>query len=79
MPNDWIAELMEGSDSDGVIRPPEQVEIGDFVQLLSRAFANYVARIENVDDDHRVWMPIDIMGQTTRLSARHDQLKVSRL
>ena len=49
------------------------------MQLLSGAFANFIARIEHVDEEQRVWMLIDIMGQTTRLSARHEQLRVSRL
>lgn len=79
VPDDLIAGLMQRCDSDGVIRAPEQLEIGDSVQLLSGAFANFIARIEHIDEDQRVWMLIDIMGQTTRLSARHDQLKVSRL
>ena len=79
VPDDLIAGLMLRCDSDGVIRAPEQLEIGDSVQLLSGAFANFIARIEHIDEDQRVWMLIDIMGQTTRLSARHDQLKVSRL
>ena len=79
VPNDLIAGLMQRCDSHGIICEPEQLEIGDSVQLLSGAFANFIARIEHIDEAQRVWMLIDIMGQTTRLSARHDQLKVSRL
>ena len=78
-PNELIAELMQRCDSISVIHASEQLKIGDSMQLLSGAFANFIARIEHVDEEQRVWMLIDIMGQTTRLSARHEQLRVSRL
>ena len=79
VPDNFVAELMQRCDPYGVIRTPEQLEIGDSVQLLSGTFASFIAEIENIDEDQRVWMLIDIMGQTTRLSAYYGQLKVNKL
>jgi len=79
VPDNLVAELMQRCDSYGVIRSLERLEIGDSVQVLSGPFANFVARIENIDEDQRVWMLINIMGQATRLSASYDQLQVSKL
>ena len=49
--DDLIAGLIQRCSSDGVIRAPEQLEKGDSVQLLSGASANFVARIEHIDED----------------------------
>lgn len=79
VPDDLIAGVKEQCDSDGIIRAPEQVRIGEIAQMLNGAFTDFITKIKHIDKEQRIWMLIDIVGQKISLHARHDHLKVRRL
>ena len=53
-------------NSGGKLLPPKQLTKGDAVQLLTGPFANYIAKVETIDAEQRVWVLMELMGQITR-------------
>jgi transcriptional antiterminator RfaH len=51
---------------------------GDPVDVLSGPFANFVATVEKIDAEQRVWLLMDFMGQSTRVHVAADQVQVSK-
>jgi len=45
------------------------------VRLASGPFANFVARIDDIAPDQRVWVLMDIMGRQTSMAVGADQLR----
>jgi transcriptional antiterminator RfaH len=45
------------------------------VALTTGPFANFVAEVERVAPDQRVWVLMDIMGGQTRVAVGSDQLR----
>lgn len=74
IPLDLISGLMARCSSDGKLLPPNQLNKGDPVQLLTGPFANYIAKIETIDADQRVWVLMELMGRVTRISVDSNQL-----
>ena len=75
VPPDLISGLMARCSSDGKLLPPNQLNKGDSVQLLTGPFENYFARIETIDADQRVWILMDLMGRTTSISVDPNKLQ----
>jgi transcriptional antiterminator RfaH len=72
---DIVSQLMLRCDSAGKLLPPKLLKPGDQVRLASGPFANFVARIDDIAPDQRVWVLIDIMGRQTRMAVGADQLR----
>ena len=45
------------------------------MQIMNGPFANFLATIDSTDKDQRVWILIDLMGQTTRALVMNKKLK----
>ena len=74
IPLDLISGLMERCNSVGKLLPPNQLNKGDAVQLLTGPFANYIAKVETIDAEQRVWVLMELMGRVTRISVDPNQL-----
>lgn len=74
VPHHLVSLLMERCGDDGTLLPPELLQPGDRVLLTRGAFANFVAEVEAIDPDRRVWVLMDIMGGQTRVKVSADQL-----
>jgi transcriptional antiterminator RfaH len=75
VPQDLVSSLMERCSDDGTLLPPKRLQPGDSVLLTWGAFANFVAEVEVIDPDRRVWVLMDIMGGLTRVQVSADQLR----
>ena len=75
IPIDLISGLMARCSSGGKLLPPNQLNKGDAVQLLTGPFANYISKVETIDADQRVWVLMELMGRATRISVETNQLK----
>ena len=67
LPLDLVSGLMSRCDASGKIMPWKQLLVGDEVQMVSGPFANFIATVENVDAQHRIWVLIDFMGRGARM------------
>lgn len=74
VPTDIVRGLMERCDSDGLLLPPKVLKPGDSVMLKTGPFALFVAEVERVDRDQRVWLLMEMMGAKTRMAVQAKQL-----
>ena len=75
VPLDLVSQLMQRCDSSGKLLPPKLLKPGDQVTLTKGPFADFVAEVEKIEPDRRVWVLMDIMGGQTRVSVGADQIK----
>lgn len=68
IPHTLISELMARCDDTGKILPPTALKPDDSVKLTSGPFADFVATVDKITPDQRVWVLLDLMGRTTRVS-----------
>ena len=77
LPPQLISGLMFRCDKAGKILPLKKFNKGDRFELLSGPFANFIATLESIDQEQRIWVLIDFMGQRTRMKMASDQLKLA--
>lgn len=75
VPLDVVSQLMLRCDSEGKLLPPKLLKPGDQVTLASGPFASFVAEVEKIAPDHRVWVLMEIMGGQTRVTVGAGQLR----
>ena len=75
VPLDIISGLMLRCDAKGKLLPPKLLKPGDQVTLTHGPFADFVAEVEKIEPDRRVWVLLDIMGGKTRVAVGADQLR----
>jgi len=75
VPLDLVSQIMLRCDTDGKVLPPKLLKPGDRVALNTGPFANFVAEVEKIAPDRRVWVLMDIMGGKTRVAVGADQLR----
>ena len=78
LPLQLISSLMSRCDASGTLLPPKTLNVGDAVDVLSGPFANFVATVEKVDAQQRIWLLIEFMGQGARINVSADQLQISK-
>ena len=76
VPEEIVLALMSRCDSSGKLLPPESLATGDSVKILSGALANFIATVETFDNEQRIWVLMEIMGQVTRVQVTLDQIKL---
>lgn len=75
LPRGLVPDLMLHCDERGVLLPQQSVNPGDTVTLTSGAFADFVATVERIEPDRRVWVLLDLMGRTTRVAVEPDSVR----
>ena len=74
VPDGMVAALKARCDAAGKLLPAAEIAAGDRVRLAAGPLAEFVATVERVAPDRRVWILMEIMGGETRVEARLDQL-----
>ena len=77
VPNTLIAAIMARCNHAGVLLPKKQLSKNDRVRLISGPFDKFLATVESIDEDQRVWVLIDLMGQKTRTLVKVEKLKLT--
>ena len=77
LPLQLISSLMLRCDASGVLLPPENFSKGDSVEMLTGPFANFMATVDKIAPEQRIWVLMDIMGQKTRIQVHADQVQLS--
>ena len=75
VPLDLISRLMLRCDEDSKLLPPRILKLGDAVEISGGPFAEFVATVEKVSPDQRVWVLLELMGRTMRVAVRPDALR----
>jgi len=76
VPLDLISRLMLRCDAGGKLLPPRILRPGDAIRLASGPFADFVATVEMISPDQRVWVLLDLMGRTARVAVQAEALQV---
>ena len=51
---------------------------GDSVEMLTGPFANFIATVDTIDPEQRIWVLLDFMGQKARMQVTADQLQIAK-
>jgi transcriptional antiterminator RfaH len=55
--------------------PPRILTTGDAVKISGGPFANFVATVEEIGPDQRVWVLLDLMGRTKRVAVQPEAVQ----
>ncbi|MDC3067718.1 transcriptional activator RfaH [Paracoccaceae bacterium] len=77
LPIELVSGLISRCDRFGKLLPQKTLATGDSVELLSGAFTNFVATVEEIDSKQRIWLVMEIMGRRARVQVKSGQLKPS--
>ena len=75
IPETLIIEMKAQYNQSGVLLPKKQFSKNDNVRLVSGPFSNFLATVESIEENQRVWVLIDILGQKTRTLIKAEKLK----
>ena len=78
LPLQLISCLMLRCDASGTLLPPKSLSEGDSVEMLTGPFASFIATVDTIDPDQRIWVLMDFMGHKTRMQVTADQLQLSK-
>lgn len=78
LPPGMVDRLIENSDNSGVITltPPSLIK-GQRVTIVTGAFADYTALFEEMVDEKRVVLLLDLLGQKVRLQMPVEALSIA--
>ena len=67
--------IRDRCDEAGVFRAQDTFRLGDVVQIQTGPFASFLAEVEDMAPDQRIWVLIDLMGQKSRIAVDHQDLR----
>lgn len=68
MPDGAVKEIMERVGEDGAITPPVRTfSKGERLRLVDGAFADQIGHFENMADEKRVYLLLDLLGRQIRV------------
>ncbi len=76
VPLDLVSQLMLRCDASGKLLPPKLLKPGDQVRITTGPFAEFVAEVEKIAPDRRVWVLMEIMGGETRVAVKAGHLRM---
>ena len=76
VPTEVVSGLISRCDRLGRLLPPTAVQRGDIVEIQSGALANFIATVETIDSNRRIWVLIDLMGQITKVQVASEQVNL---
>ena len=78
LPLQLISGLMLRCDVSGMLLPPKSLNEGDSVEMLTGPFTSFIATVEKIDPEQRIWILMDFMGQKARIQVTADQLQLAK-
>lgn len=74
VPDKLINGLKNRCDNAGKLLLPDQLSKGDNIEVLSGPFANFLAKIDTIDSENRIWALIRFMGESRRCQIRPEKM-----
>ena len=75
MPEELIAGLRARCNNVGVVIPLSKFQAGQLVEMHLGPFKNFIATVEQMASDTRVWVMLDFMGKATRVQVDRQQVQ----
>ena len=75
VPDSLVSGLMQRCDKSNKFLSGEKYYPGDNVEIITGPFTNFIASVEEIDADKRVWLLMELMGQINKISVTPEQLK----
>jgi transcriptional antiterminator RfaH len=73
-----ISGLMLRCNASGALLPPKSLSERDSVEMLTGPFANFIATLDTIDPEQRIWILMDFMGQKTRMQVNAGKLQLAK-
>lgn len=70
-----ISQLMLRCDETGKLLPPKEFKPGDQVTLTRGPFSDFVAKIESISPDRRIWIMLELLGAERRVAVSEEHLR----
>ena len=78
-PSNVRSDIMNGiimsTDEDGVLLPPDTLDAGTSVRIMSGAFANWIGEVEAMRPDERYILLINMMGRQVRTDVSRTEVQ----
>ncbi len=75
VPSALISELMSRYNQAEHLPHLESFNNGDEVRLTQGPFSELVAKVDQVCSEQRIWLLLDILGRTTRISVSQQSIR----
>ena len=75
VPADLVAQLMLRCDHEGRLSAPKSLQPGDRVVVTKGALTEFVATVESIEPQRRVWVLLNFMGGAIRAEMSDTQLQ----
>lgn len=75
VPTELIQNMREQCDSEGVFRAQDTYKSGDVVHIQTGPFASFLAEVETMAADQRIWVLIELLGQKSRIAVDPQNLR----
>lgn len=74
LPNDFMEALMLKFDHYGKLKMSENFTKGDTIKILTGPLATFIATIESIDSDKRIWAVMEFLGQKSKVDVTSEHL-----
>lgn len=75
IPDALISGLLARCDNLGKVIPSKKFEAGQSVEMHSGPFESFIATVEKMASEARVWVLLDFMGKSTRIQVDCQQIQ----
>ena len=73
----FIDNLMKRYDLSGKLLPIKKLKKGDQVKVVEGPFADFIATVETIETEQRIWLLMDLMGRKTKIQTPLSALQPS--
>ena len=75
VPHLLISNIMRLYNEQEEFLSPKQFKKGENVQILGGPFDNFLATIDSINKNERIWVLINLMGRSTRALVDTEKIK----
>jgi transcriptional antiterminator RfaH len=75
VPTALVEAIMARCDSEARLIPPDRLTPGTEVRFATGPFTQFVATVEAIAPDKRIWVMLEVMGRETRVLANPDAVQ----
>ena len=72
-----IQNMRSRCNQDDQILPPETFARGNLVKVINGPFKDIIAEVEHLSNSDRIAVLFDLMGRTTRITVRRENLEIA--